>query len=335
MNPSAAGHALSRRGFLLGAAATTMLLAGCGSGETAAAPAGKAAGFPVTVPGKLGSTTVNAAPQRVVACGYLRDTDLALALGANLVLATKNSSFASGLAPWAKPTTNPELVDASSGLPMEKIAGARPDLILASDDYKLATDYPTLAKMAPTLGYANGVGQDGWEQMIQRAGDILGKRPLADKLVEQVRAKIADARTQHPEFAGRTFTFGPVTPAGQLYTTSSATDAGASFFSQLGLKLSPKVTSLPRSSTAGKSVISPERLDLLDADVVILTYPNDKVRTEFEANPLFKNLPAVQRGAYLALDFPTAIAVAFPSVLSIPYGLDAAVPKLAAALKSF
>ena len=35
----------------------------------------------VTVPGKEGSLTVKSAPRRVVAAGYLRDTDLALALG--------------------------------------------------------------------------------------------------------------------------------------------------------------------------------------------------------------------------------------------------------------
>jgi iron complex transport system substrate-binding protein len=40
----------------------------------------------------------------------------------------------------------------------------------------------------------------------------------------------------------------------------------------------------------------------------------------------------VRRGAYIALDMTTAIAIGFPSALSIPYGLNAVTPKLAKAL---
>lgn len=353
--PGAVGRPLSRRGLLFGAgggaAAAALALAGCssdddgdsgsgakdaagGTGTPSGTATGAAAGFPVTVAGKEGSTTVKAAPKRVAACGYLRDTDLALALGAPLVLTARNSVFAGGLAPWQKPSTSPELISTSDNLPIEKIAAARPDLILASDDYQLADDYRNLSRIAPTLSYRAGVGKDGWDEMIQRAGDVLGKRAQADALVTQVRARITEVRGRHPEFAGRTFTFGPVGADGSVYTTSSAADAAAAFFNQLGLKLSPKVTALPQSATPGRSVVSPERLDLLDADVVILTYDSDATRRKFEAKDLFKRLKAVRRGSYIPLDLPTAIALAFPSVLSIPYGLDAVVPKLAAAVKN-
>ena len=325
---------LSRRGLLLGSTGAALVLAGCGSGtRDVAAPAAEGAGFPVTVPGKLGATTVAAQPKRVVACGYLRDTDLAIALGAGLVLSVRNQSFASGLAAWAKPGAGVETVYAESGLPFEKIAAAKPDLILASDDYDLTKDFPTLSKIAPTLGYLNGTGKDSWQQMAQRTGDVLGRRAEADNLVKQVQAKVAAAKAAHSEFAGKTFTFGPAT-SGQIYTISSETDAATTFFAQLGLKLSPKVTNLPASSTPGRSQISPERLDLLDADVLILSFSDQKSRAELEANPLFQALPAVKRGSYVPLDQGTAIAMAFPSVLSIPYALDAVVPKLATAVKS-
>ncbi|MEW2518359.1 iron-siderophore ABC transporter substrate-binding protein [Actinacidiphila alni] len=346
-------RSLSRRGFLLGTGATAataaLALAGCssddsdkgsvksdtkGSGSPTASGTAAAGAFPVTVKGTPGSTTVKAAPKRVAACGYLRDTDLALALGAPLVLAARNAVFPSGLAPWQKPTTSPELVGTTDGLPLEKIAAARPDLILASDDYQLATDYAKLTKIAPTLAYGNGVGKDGWDLMAQRAGDVLGKRAEADKLITDVRAKIAQVKSEHPEFTGKTFTFGPVGADGSVYTTSSTADAAATFFHQLGLELSPKVTKLPPSATPGRSQIARERLDLLDADVVILTYPDEATRKKFESDALFKRLPAVKRGSYIPLDMPTAIALAFPSVLSIPYGLDAVTPKLATAVKN-
>ncbi|MFI6347597.1 iron-siderophore ABC transporter substrate-binding protein [Streptomyces sp. NPDC050560] len=336
------GRGFSRRGFLGGAGAlgAAALLAACSDGDgdsgkggssTAAKDAenGKdsASGFPVTVPGKEGSATMKAPAKRVAACGYLRDTDLALALGAPLVLIAKNAVFPSGLAPWQKPTGKPTLIDTVKGMPVEKVAAARPDLILASDDYQLADDYPKLSKFAPTLSYKAGVGQDGWEVMTQRAGDILGKRDKADELVKQVKAKIADVKKKHPEFEGRTATFGPVV-GNQVFTTSRPDDASARFFSQLGIKLSPKVTALPESATPGRSEVSPERLDLLDADITILTFQSDGERKQFEAKPLFKKLKSVQRGSYIALDMPTAISLGFPSVLSIPYGLDAITPKL-------
>ncbi|MEC3993911.1 iron-siderophore ABC transporter substrate-binding protein [Actinacidiphila sp. DG2A-62] len=341
---------LGRRGFLLGAAGAALALTGCSSdddgkggaedgtknaegGATASAGATAstdAAAFPVTVAGKEGTVKVTSAPKRVAACGYLRDTDLALALGAPLVLATKNAVFPSGLAPWQKPTTDPELVDSTKGLPFEKIAAAAPDLILAADDYQLADDYATLSHLAPTLSYRRGVGQDSWQDMAARTGQVLGKRAQAEALVARVQAKIAAVHAQHPELQGKTFTFGPVS-GGEAFTIKSPTDASAVFFSQLGMTLAPQVTSLPDSATPGRAAISRERLDLLDADVVILTFATEPERKSFEAQPLFRKLKAVRRGSYLALDMPTAIAVAFPSVLSLPYGLDAVVPKLAAA----
>lgn len=331
----------SRRGVLLAGAAlasgAALTLTGCGSdGKSAAGSSGKqdqdaASGFPVTVAGQPGPVTVKSAPRRVVAYGNGRDTDLALALGAPLVLASRNGSFPDGRSPWARPGNGVTLADSSAGLPIERIAAAHPDLILAADDYALQDDFAKLGAIAPTLGVKSGIGKDGWDVMAQRAGQALGQRAKADQLVAQVRAKIAQVRTDHPELAGRTFTFGPVS-GGQVYTISSPADASAVFFSQLGMTLAPQVTKLPASSTPGRSLISAERLDLLEADVLILTYPDPKDRAAFEKGALFRNLKAVKRGAYIALGIRTALAVAFPSVLSIPYGLDAAVPQLVKAV---
>jgi ABC-type Fe3+-hydroxamate transport system substrate-binding protein len=322
------------RRALLGGALSGAALAGltaCGTDGAATATGSAGAGFPVTVRGKLGRTTVPARPGRVVAVGYLRDTDLAIGLGANLVGAVRNSVFASGLAPWQRPHGKPALLDAADGMPMERILALRPDLILAGDDYTLDTDNAKLTQIAPTLGYVHGAGQDDWTVMTRRAGRVLGRTDRAEKLIDGVRAKVAAAKKQHPGLAGKTFTFGPVDAGGQIYTISSTTDASARFFGQLGMTLSPKVTGLPRSSIPGRSEVSAERLDVIDADVLILTYSSEASRTELESDPLFRKLDAVRRGAYLALSMTTAVAVGFPSILSIPYGLDAVVPRLATA----
>lgn len=343
------GRPVPRRGLLLaGLGASAALLAGCSSdsdsdgkgagtspGATGSGSAGGAkapqGAFPVTVPGKEGSVTVKSAPKRVVAAGYLRDTDLALALGLPLVGAAGNATFPSGLAPWQKPATKPDLFDTTNGLPFEQIAALHPDLILASDDYGLAQDYGTLAKIAPTLSYEAGVGADTWQTMTTRVGTAVGKKAEAQQLVTQTQAAIASAKAKNPALAGKTFTFGPVSSLTSIYTINSTADASAQFFAQLGMVLSPKVTSLPNSSTPRRAEISPEQLKLLDADVLILSFPSPSIRAAFEAQPVFGQLAAVKRGSYIALDMGTAVSLAFPSVLSIPYGLSTMVPKLVAA----
>jgi iron complex transport system substrate-binding protein len=303
------------------------------SGSSGASSSANAEGsFPVTVPGTPGAVTVKSAPQRVFAAGYLRDTDLALALGAPLVGIAKNLNFSNGLAPWQHPDPKVALVDTTSGLPFEKIKSLNPDLILAADDYTLDQDYDTLRKIAPTLCYDQGIGKDDWTTMTTRAAAVLGKPTEAARLIEETKGKISAVQQAHPEFQGKTYTFGPVIAADAIYTTSSAADASVPFFSQLGFSLSPKVQSLPASSTPGRAKISIEQIGLLDADVMILTYASDQVKKEIEGNPLFKQLAAVRRGSYVALDLPVAISFGFPSVLSIPYGLESVVPKLAAAV---
>lgn len=324
-------NTVSRRGLLLGAAAAG-LLAGCG-GQKPATSTAPSAGFPVSVTGKYGTATVTEPPKRVVTCGYLRDIDLALALGATLVGAVRNISFPSGLGPWQHAPSNVQLLDARGGTPFEKIAALRPDLILASDDYSLDKDYAQLSAIAPTLSCKNGIGKDSWQEMTERAAKLLGQSTVGNVLVSGVTNKIAATKSQHPELAGRTFAFGPVLGPQMFAAISSPTDASAQFFSQLGMTLSPKVAALPPGTPPGRSTVSQERLDVLDADVLILAYLNDKFRPAVEANPLFKQLDVVRRGAYIPLDLGTALAIGFPSVLSIPYGLDAVAPKLAAALK--
>jgi iron complex transport system substrate-binding protein len=269
----------------------------------------------------------------VVAAGYLRDTDTALALGIPLVGAAANSIFASGVAPWQDFTKKPTLFDTANGLPFEQIAALHPDLILASDDFSLASDDATLAKIAPTLSYLNGPGADPWPVMTTRIGRVLGKSSQASALVKSVQTKIAAAKAANQVLAGKTFTFGPVGGPSSIFTINSAADPSAQFFSQLGMKLSPSVTSLPSSSTPRRAQISLEELQDIDADVVLLAYPDTAVQQQFESQPEFKTLSAVKRGSYVALTEASAVAVAFPSVLSIPYGLGQIVPKVAAAAR--
>jgi iron complex transport system substrate-binding protein len=113
---------------------------------------------------------------------------------------------------------------------------------------------------------------------------------------------------------------------------NTASDFSIRFLSKLGFRLPPAVAALTGDGQ-GRAQISQERLDLLEADVIMATSPDPGSLRAFERSSLFRELDTIKRGAYVSLDLPTATSMAFPSALSVPYSLRQVVPKLAAALE--
>jgi len=331
---------LTRRGFLGGLAGSAGLLglAACSSAKPDSESSGEtSAGYPARISGQFGDTVVPTPPKRIVALGQGPDADAAVTLGVAPVAVTRDPTAAGGIQPWLKQRLTgqpPTLLDASDGPPLEQIAALRPDLIIATTYYPLAQFHDKLAGIAPVLAYTNGPNVDRWQDTMTRLGKALGRAEAAATAVAGVERTISGDRTAHPTFMGKTFTFGPVQPDGKIYTTSTASDLSATLLAQLGLTLSPRVAALPPSSTKGKSIVSPEQLDLLDADVLILTYITPAQQKKLEASALFKRLAAVRRDAYVVLPLPVAVAMAFPSVLSVPYALQQTIPLLDKALSA-
>lgn len=151
-------------------------------------------------------------------------------------------------------------------------------------------------------------------------------------MVEDTEARIATVRDAHPEWLGATFTFSPISAGVELHTVSSQGDMSASILEDLGLRLSPAVAALAPSATPGRAVIAAERVDLLDADVMLVTYFGEGAPEVLRGSPLFERLPAVERGSFVEVDNAVAIGLAFPSVLSLPFALERIVPQLEQAL---
>ena len=323
---SCARGSVSRRStFAMGAGLLTV--AGCGGSR--GAPEGETR----PVPGALGTPDAPVSPRRVVSVGQYRDTDAAVAVGVVPILSPDLSAFVSGgVAPWVKEALGGrelEILDVTK-MPYEKIAASRPDLILATDRRTLTDEYGRLSRIAPTVSWARGYNKDDWRTTTTRIGAALGRAVAARREIERTDAAIAKAKSANPGFRDLTFTLGPVTGDGTVHTINSTTDASVRFLAQLGMRLSPKVTKLPGSQIPGRAVVSPERLDVLDADVLMLTYNTPQARKKLEETALFQKIPAVRRGAYIGLDLPEALAIGFPSALSIRYALDRIVPKIRA-----
>jgi iron complex transport system substrate-binding protein len=118
-----------------------------------------------------------------------------------------------------------------------------------------------------------------------------------------------------------------------VYTVNSDQDVSAQLLAGLGMRLSPKVLTLPTSGIPGRAQLSLENLSVLDADVVVAAASQADLAA-FAKSPVFESLGAVRRGAYVPFDYTTAVSIAFPSTLSLQWAMTQVVPKLSAAAKA-
>lgn len=303
-----------------------------GSGSTTSptgAPASGGGAFPVTVEHKLGSTTVEAAPTRVVTVGY-NEEDFVLALGVTPVGArTPLGSYDATRRPWAidrLPAGGIPSVGQSE-LNFETIASLQPDLIVGAYAYLTQADYEKLSAIAPTIGDVIPAGEGAsstaaasWQEELAVIGRALGKSDEATSLTGDVEGDFHDAVGAHPEFAGKTVS---VVLHNQGYYQLDASDPRGDFFLQFGFEENP-VTSADGS-------LSEEQVVALDTDVLVVLGQSAQ---EFAANPVAARLAVVTEGRTVyvptfASDFAGALGSSSP--LSLPYAIQRAVPALAAA----
>jgi len=313
-----------------------LTLAACGGSDddtTAAATATDATtagAFPATLDGALGETTVERAPERVVALDF-NSADALLALGVTPVAIARVDYAPGGVQPWTRAAlrgARPQLLETATGYPLERIAALRPDLIVASNAYGVERVADQLSALAPLLAWSRALGTETWQETTRRVGAALGRAREASALIADVEGRIDAARARHPELDGKTIAiFNAV--GGQLFAINDPDDFSIRFAADLGMRLSPALERL--EGEEGRAALSEERVDLVDADVVVGTSPSPAELRRATASPLFRRLPAVTRGSYVELPLSPATAIAFPSALSIPYALETLVPRLSAA----
>lgn len=99
----------------------------------------------------------------------------------------------------------------------------------------------------------------------------------------------------------------------------------AELLKDLGLKRPPSQTGLTWQSDDQRAAVSEERLELLDADV-ILAFDFDEDMSEYmdklEASPLFQRLEGVRNGNFVRLGAEDANALYLPSISAVPVGLE-------------
>ncbi|HET6509347.1 MAG TPA: iron-siderophore ABC transporter substrate-binding protein [Baekduia sp.] len=324
-------------------AVLALLLTACGGDDTdsAAAPAARATAtnatpstFPATVEHRYGSTTVTKAPRRIVSVGAT-EQDVLLALGEKPVGVTEwygDHPYATW--PWAQAAlgdSQPTVLHADDGINVEAVAKLHPDLIVGTNSGMDKNMYKKLSALAPTIAGPKGgtLYFSRWDVQTQLIADALGRHDAGAKLIAGVRQEFADALAAHPEFQDKTVTFSQnAFYDGKLYVYPPG--LGVEFLDMLGFTVNPKIKPLARPGTQAQ--ISAERLDVIDADVLVFATEKPADVDNLMKIPTFGPLDAVKHHRAVFTDPILSGAMYFETPLSLRYVAQHLTPLLAQAV---
>lgn len=338
---------LSRRRFLLGTAALATTVAGLSACNASAGGSGGGSGgdaqpsvaatgveegaYPVTIEHKYGSTTITAAPQRVVIAGY-KEQDDCLALGVVPIATTYWFDLGGSeiVGPWAKEALGdsamPTLLKDADGLQFEKIAGLAPDLIISIYTGLSQADYTKLSAIAPVVAQPKD-SKDwdvAWDVQASMVGQALGRPQQMAALVEKAKKKVTDAAAANPEFAQNT---GAAVSNYQGIWVYGAKDPRSRLLADLGFQRPEGLDAAIGDEWGGD--LSVEKVDMLDVGALIWLVEGNG-RQQVESNKAYASLAVHTEGRDLfsAPGDDGYEAFSFLTVLSIGYLVDRLVPKL-------
>lgn len=305
-----------------------------GSGEQTSAAAGDVedGAFPVSIESKFGTTEVTEAPERVVVVG-LTEQDALMALGIVPVATTKwFGESKGGVFPWAEEAFGdaevPEVLDATNGIPVEKVAALDPDLIVGIYSGMTQEEFDLLSKLAPTVAQTQETDYtESWQDTTLKVGQAIGRPQAAQDLVDDVEGQITQAAADHPEFEGQTAVV--VTPYEGL-GIYGAEDPRGQMLSELGFEF-PEAVDDPDATEFFWSLSEERTTDLAGVGTVVWL--------GYEAAPagmtkLFEGTDTYEQGRYFDIYEDAGayyVAQSMVTPLSIPYTLERYVPQLAAA----
>ncbi|WP_232677989.1 ABC transporter substrate-binding protein [Nocardioides sp. R-C-SC26] len=331
----------TRRSLAIGASALVLGLglAACGSddgdGETSgsAGSAGTSEQLPVTIEHKYGETTFTEVPERVVVVG-LQEQDTLIDLGIVPVGVTFWFGEESGINPWAEEALPegaemPEVLDATNGIPVEKVAALKPDLIIGEYSAMTEKEFELLSAIAPTLAQSGEYADYSmpWQEMALKVGQAVGQGEEIQEKIDAVEAQFAQYASDNPDFEGKTVAL--VTPYEGLFVYGPD-DPRARLLESLGFDT--RTSSLFNDQNEFGGSLSAERTaDVGNLDMAVwYDLSADKtVLSVYEGTDQFKNGSYVDIGAD---DGAYYVAHSFTNTLALPYVLERYVPQLAAAV---
>lgn len=289
---------------------------------------------PVQLRHAFGEITVDPAKvRRIVSVGY-HEQDFLYALGlAPVGVHEWFGGHPYATWPWAEPArialgARPE-VQTGFEIDVEWVWMMEPDLIVATFAPMDAQTYALLSEIAPVVGRPEGYPAWGapWEEELRLIGRATGREAAAETVIARTGARIADAVASHPEFRGLSGTAAFFND-GQIIGYRPS-DGANRLLGQFGILTPPAFDDM--ASAGGNFMVSPERFDLFDLDV-LLWLVDGPMQSEIEALPTWRNLRVAREGRAIWADQMMTGAMSFQSPLSIDWALERLVPMLAAAV---
>jgi iron complex transport system substrate-binding protein len=312
---------LDRRRFLLSAAglAVAAALPGCSSeGDSVAQDGATPAagqGFPRTVRHGLGSTRLEARPERVVCGTDGGELCSLLALGVQPVGYGKRNDPPR---PWLRGLVDGlDSYDLSSGeTQYERLVAWRPDLLLVQEGFATEETMPRFTEVAPTVA----TSFIDWRENLRQVSEALGLEERAAELRAEKEAYVAEAASRLPAGArGKRVRALAAFNDGTVFQLNDASPLG---------KLAPALglAPLPPSRTPGEAIdeVSLERLGEADGDLLLLLdFGNEATDLEqLTSRGVFQQLASAQAGRVVTAAPDDANALYFDAVLTVEPNTD-------------
>jgi len=114
------------------------------------------------------------------------------------------------LGPDALGDAEPVVLSIQDGFEFERIAAAKPDLIIGTNAGMTKEDYEKLSAIAPTIAHTGKYASEyfePWDEQALTIGRAVGKDAEMTEIVEGITARFAEEAAAHPEWAGTTAVF--------------------------------------------------------------------------------------------------------------------------------
>lgn len=286
----------------------------------------------VTIVHRAGTTELSSVPTKIfVADDVWMDSLLAFDVQPVGYDIGPRDGDAPGALPWqTNLSKSAKELYGKDGAPFEQIAALDPDLILGYN-YETTDVYNQLNAIAPTIGIIGAAEMDPWEDRIRAVGKILHRESDGEKIIASTNDSIKAVATELPGLDGKTAVLGKYFAAnGQVGLVADPDDGTSKVFAQLGMTVPQQLIDMAAAGGAsGRVLVSPEQIDVISADVVVL----GATQEDIAKLPGFDQLPSVRTGGMAVVNDTVVAAFNLPSSLSIPWAIGQIKPSLQAAAK--
>lgn len=260
--------------------------------------------FPVTIEHALGTTTIEAKPERVVTWGWSAQ-DVVIELGVTPVGMPffNYGGGEDGILPWTEAAIvergieTPTVLPDTPEPPIEAIAALQPDVIIAPYSGITQEEYELLSNIAPVVPYPETAWLIRWQDVVRLTGQALGLSAEADALLAETEAFLRDEAAAYPDLQGMVFANVVNRSDGQVAVRTQG-DPRVQLFADIGMVPAPEAAEGAVLPNGISYTLSYENFDKIPAALLVSFFNNAASAEAFFSMDLITLSPLVEAGAY-------------------------------------